>query len=54
MEYRGIQGRPLRPVGYDGVWRKYGDFYNDIMTSLSFVCLSEFTPREKLYELWHS
>ncbi|MDR2798862.1 MAG: hypothetical protein LBB80_11020, partial [Treponema sp.] len=51
MEYRGIQGRPLRPLGYDGVWRKYSDFYNDIMTGLSFVCLSDFTPTEKLYEL---
>jgi hypothetical protein len=54
MEYRGIQGRPPRPVGYDAVWRKYGDFYNDIMTGLSFVCLSDFSPNEKLYELWHS
>ncbi|MDR2797202.1 MAG: hypothetical protein LBB80_02565, partial [Treponema sp.] len=52
MEYRGIQGRPLRPLGYDGVWRKYSDFYNDIMTGLSFVCLSDFTPTEKLYALW--
>jgi hypothetical protein len=50
MEYRGIQGRPPRPAGYDAVWRKYGDFYNDIMTGLSFVCLSDFSPNEKLYE----
>ncbi|MHB9291169.1 hypothetical protein Holit_00241 [Hollandina sp. SP2] len=48
MEYRGIEGRPQRPVGYDAVWRKYSDFYNDIMTGLSFVCLSNFTPTEKL------
>ncbi|MDR2392709.1 MAG: hypothetical protein LBD93_00895 [Treponema sp.] len=54
MEYRGIQDRPLRPVGYDTVWRKYSDFYNDIMTGLFFVCLAEFTPTERLYELWHS
>jgi hypothetical protein len=54
MEYRGIQRRPPRPVGYDAVWRKYSDFYNDIMTGLSFVCLSDFKPNPKLYELsWH-
>jgi hypothetical protein len=52
MEYRGIQGRPARPLGYDAVWRKYSDFYNDIMTGLSLVCLSDFTPTEKLYALW--
>jgi hypothetical protein len=52
MEYRDIQGRPERPLGYDAVWRKYSDFYNDIMTGLSFVCLSDFTPTEKLYALW--
>jgi hypothetical protein len=54
MEYLGIQGRPPRPVCNDAVWRKYSDFYNDIMTGLSFVCLSDFKPNPKLYELWHS
>jgi hypothetical protein len=52
MEYRGLQGRPQLPEHYDAVWRKYSDFYNDIMTGLSLVCLSDFTPKEKLYELW--
>jgi hypothetical protein len=52
MEYRGVQGRPLRPAGYDRVWRKYGDFYSDLMMCLSFVCLSDFSPTQKLYALW--
>ena len=52
MEYWGIQERPERPLGYDAVWRKYGDFYNDIMSGLSFVCLSDFTPTQKLYAFW--
>ncbi|MDR1302306.1 MAG: hypothetical protein LBK43_07540, partial [Treponema sp.] len=52
VEYQGIQGRPPRPLGYEKVWRKYSDFYNDLMTGLSFVCLSEFIPTENLYALW--
>jgi hypothetical protein len=51
MEYQGLQGRPQLPERYDAVWRKYSDFYHDIMNGLSFVCLSDFTPTEKLYEL---
>ncbi|MDR1031425.1 MAG: hypothetical protein LBL76_11215 [Treponema sp.] len=49
--YQGLAGRPVLPNQYDKTWRKYSDFYNDIMTGLSFVCLSDFKPNPKLYEL---
>jgi hypothetical protein len=29
---------------YDMVWRKYSDFYNNMM--------ADFTPKLKLYKLW--
>jgi hypothetical protein len=51
MEYRGLRGRRQLPEHSDAVWQKYSDFYNDIMTGLSLVCLSDFTPKEKLYQL---
>jgi hypothetical protein len=40
------------PEGYVKVWRKYSDFYNDLMSGLSLVCLAEFTPKLKLYKPW--
>jgi hypothetical protein len=52
IEYKGLRGRPPLPDRYDRVWRKYGDFYNDLMLGLSYVCLSDFTPAQKLYDLW--
>ena len=51
MEYKGLQGRAVLPQDYDRVWRKYSDFYNDIMLGLSYVCLSDFVPTQKLYDL---
>jgi hypothetical protein len=48
--YRGLRGRPELPKDYVKIWRKYSDFYNDVMSGLSFVCLAEFTPKLKLYK----
>lgn len=50
--YRGLRGRPELPEGYAQVWRKYSDFYNDVMSGLSFVCLADFTPKLNLYKRW--
>ncbi|MDR2393504.1 MAG: hypothetical protein LBD93_05050 [Treponema sp.] len=50
--YRGLRGRLEMPEGYVKVWRKYSDFYNDLMSGLSLVCLAEFTPKLKLYKPW--
>ncbi|MHB9292867.1 hypothetical protein Holit_01978 [Hollandina sp. SP2] len=50
--YRGLRGRPELPEDYVKVWRRYSDFYNDVMSGLSFVCLAEFTPKLKLYKIW--
>ena len=50
--YRGLRGRPELPKDYVKVWRRYSDFYNDVMSGLSFVCLAEFTPKLKLYKIW--
>ncbi|MDR1092322.1 MAG: hypothetical protein LBL79_14735 [Prevotella sp.] len=46
------QDRPALPVDYANHWRKYKQFYNDVMTDLSFVCCSRFEPTRKLYDLW--
>ena len=51
MKYKGLQGRAALPENYDRVWRKYSDFYNDIMLGLSYICLSDFIPTQKLYDL---
>ncbi|MDR1302097.1 MAG: hypothetical protein LBK43_06470, partial [Treponema sp.] len=50
--YQGLAGRPVLPNQYDKTWRKYSDFYMDLMSGLSFVCLAVFTPKLKLYRLW--
>ena len=50
-QYKGLQGRAALPQDYDRVWRKYSDFYNDIMLALSYICLSDFIPTQKLYDL---
>ncbi|MDR2633756.1 MAG: hypothetical protein LBC51_09085 [Treponema sp.] len=50
--YRGLRGRSELPEHYDRVWRKYSDFYSNIMAGLAFVCLADFTPKRKLYTLW--
>jgi hypothetical protein len=52
MEYKGLHGRAPLPTAYDKVWRKYSGFYNDVMLGLSFVCLADFTPTQKLYDFW--
>jgi hypothetical protein len=49
LDYR---DRPALPADYASHWRKYKQFYNDVMTSLSFVCCSRLEPTRKLYELW--
>lgn len=50
--YRGLRGRQELPDRYDMVWRKYSDFYSNMMADLAFVCLADFTPKLKLYKLW--
>ncbi|MDR3115806.1 MAG: hypothetical protein LBU25_09840 [Treponema sp.] len=52
--YRGLQGRMELPEHYDRVWRKYSDFYSNIMAGLAFVGLADFTPKLKLYKLWRT
>jgi hypothetical protein len=52
--HRGLGGRPELPEGYERSWRRYGDFYQDIMTGLGFVCLGDFVPQVKLYSLWNN
>jgi hypothetical protein len=54
MEYKGLQRRPPLPDHYDRIWRKYSDFYNDIMLGLSYICLSDFTPTQHLYDFWET
>jgi hypothetical protein len=54
MEYKGLVGRPPLPENYNRVWRKYSDFYNDTMLGLSYVCLSDFTPTQRLYDCWET
>jgi hypothetical protein len=49
LDYR---DRPALPADYANHWRKYKQFYNDVMTGLSFVCCSRLEPTRKLYELW--
>jgi hypothetical protein len=49
LDYR---DRPALPADYASHWRKYKQFYNDVMTGLSFVCCSRLTPTRKLYDLW--
>jgi hypothetical protein len=39
-------------VDYTNHWRKYKQFYNDVMTGLSFVCCSRLEPTPKLHSLW--
>jgi hypothetical protein len=52
MEYRGLVGRPRLPEQYYEGWRKYSNFYQDMMEGLRYVCLSKFEPSNKLYEVW--
>jgi hypothetical protein len=52
--YKGLAGRPELPKQYHLMWRRYNDFYSGIMIGLTSVCLSEFVPKLKLYELWRS
>jgi hypothetical protein len=49
LDYR---DRPALPADYANHWRKYKQFYNDVMTGLSFVCCSRLEPTRKLHELW--
>jgi hypothetical protein len=47
-----FQDRPPLPPDYANHWRKYKQFYNDVMTGLSFVCCSRLSPTQKLYDVW--
>jgi hypothetical protein len=49
LDYR---DRPALPLDYASHWRKYKQFYNDVMTGLSFVCCSRLEPAPKLHSLW--
>ena len=51
MQYKGLQGRPPLPDNYDKEWRKYSDFYNDVMLGLSYICLSNFIHTQKLFNI---
>jgi hypothetical protein len=44
--------RPALPQDYADYWRKYKQFYNDVMTGLSFVCCAHIEPSQKLYDVW--
>jgi hypothetical protein len=48
-EYR---DRPALPSDYANYWRKYRQFYSDVMDGLSFVCCSRLRPAQKLYDVW--
>jgi hypothetical protein len=47
-----LRDRPALPPNYATYWRKYRQFYNDVMTGLSFVCCSRIEPAQKLYDVW--
>jgi hypothetical protein len=49
LDYR---DRPALPADYANHWRKYKQFYNDVMIGISFVCCSLLEPTQKLYDLW--
>jgi hypothetical protein len=49
---RNFRDRPALPADYANHWRKYKQFYNDVMTALSFVCCVELEPTQKLYDVW--
>ncbi|AEF86085.1 hypothetical protein TREPR_0025 [Treponema primitia ZAS-2] len=40
------------PSDYANLWRKYKQFYNDVMNGLSFACFWRFVPEQKLYDIW--
>ncbi|AEF85111.1 hypothetical protein TREPR_0031 [Treponema primitia ZAS-2] len=44
--------RPELPPDYANLWRKYKQFYSDVMNGLSFACFSRFVPEQKLYDVW--
>jgi hypothetical protein len=44
--------RPSLPPNYENYWRKYKQFYPNLIEGLSFVCFSRLTPRQKLYDVW--
>jgi hypothetical protein len=50
--YKGLAGRQKLLERYHVMWRRYHDFYSTIMTGLTLVCLSDFMPKMKRYELW--
>jgi hypothetical protein len=47
-----FRDRPELPPDYANYWRKYKQFYNDVMTGLSFVCCAHIEPAQKLYDVW--
>jgi hypothetical protein len=44
--------RPPLPPGYENYWRKYKQFYPNLIDGLSLVCFSRFKPQQKLYDIW--
>jgi hypothetical protein len=49
LEFR---DRPPLPPDYKNCWRKYRNFYSDVIDGLSFVCFTRLVPTQKLYDLW--
>ncbi|WP_041610963.1 hypothetical protein [Treponema primitia] len=47
-----FNNRPELPSDYANLWRKYKQFYNDVMNGLSFACFWRFVPEQKLYDIW--
>jgi hypothetical protein len=52
--YKGIENRQALPKGYERYWRRYQDFDKELAQGLAFVCLADFFPKIKLYDLWES
>jgi hypothetical protein len=47
-----FKDRPPLPPDYENYWRKYRQFYSDVMNGLSFVCFTRLSPTQKLYDVW--
>jgi hypothetical protein len=47
-----FRDRPALPADYANYWRKYKQFYSDVMDGLSFVCCSRLRPAQRLYDVW--
>ena len=49
LEFR---DRPSLPPDYANHWRKYRNFYMDVINGLSYACFTKLTPTQKLYDVW--